>query len=221
MAEPLWARLQRVLESAAPGVARGGLNPPATESQVAAVERLVGRRLPEDLREAYRHFNGMTRPGGEANGGPLLMLPYYDWCDLESLARRWTMGRQVQMPPLGNAGGADEMADADDMDDVDGSAAGARCRFAFEDPGWLPIGLCNMSPQVCVDMNPGPLGRPGQLIELDLEAGGPFWMAASFADHVDRLLTMLEGGAIRWRDGRYVDESGDVVRRLPDARERP
>ena len=54
MAEALWARLQRVLESVAPGVPRGGLNPPATESQVAAVERLVGCRLPEDLREAYR-----------------------------------------------------------------------------------------------------------------------------------------------------------------------
>lgn len=69
MAEPLWARLQRVLESAAPGVPRGGLNPPATEAQVAAVERLLGHRLPEDLREAYRHFNGMTRPGGGSNGG--------------------------------------------------------------------------------------------------------------------------------------------------------
>jgi cell wall assembly regulator SMI1 len=220
MAEHLWARLQRVLESAAPGVPRGGLNPPATEAQVAAVERLVGRRLPEDLRAAYRHFNGMTRPGGEANGGPRLMLPFYDWCDLESLARRWTMDRQVPMPPLGDVGDADEMADGGDVDDVDGSASGARCRFAYEDAGWLPVGLCNMSPQVCVDMNPGPAGRPGQLIELDLEAGGPFWMAASFADHVERLLTMLEGGAIRWRDGQYVDESGEWVRRLPGAQER-
>ena len=212
MAEALWARLQRVLESVAPGVPRGGLNPPATESQVAAVERLVGCRLPEDLREAYRHFNGMTQPAGGSNGGPLLMPPFYDWCDLESLARRWTMHRQVPMPPLGGLG---------DMDGEEEAPPPTPCRDAYEDPGWLPVGLCNMSPQVCVDMNPGPLGRPGQLIELDIEAGGPFWMAASFADHVERLLTMLEGGAIRWRDGRYVDESGDVVRRLPDARERP
>lgn len=101
MAESMWARLQRVLESAAPAVQRGGLNPPATESQVAAVERVVGCRLPEDLREAYRHFNGMTQPAGGSNGGPLLMLPFYDWCDLESMARRWTLDRQVPMPPQG------------------------------------------------------------------------------------------------------------------------
>lgn len=215
MAESMWARLQRVLEAAAPAVPRGGLNPPATEAQVAAVERLVGHRFPEDLREAYRHFNGMTPPAGGSNGGPLLMLPFYDWCDLESMARRWTMHRQVPMPPLGDLG------EEDDMDAADESASGARCRFAYEDPGWIPIGLCNTSPQVCVDMNPARAGRPGQLIELDIEAGGPFWMAASFADHVDRLLTMLEDGAIRWRDGQYVDDAGEWVRRLPNAPERP
>ena len=211
MAEPLWARLQRVLESAAPGVPRGGLNPPATESQVAAVERLVGHRLPEDVREAYRHFNGMTRPGGEANGGPRLMLPFYDWCDLESMAHRWTSDREHPMPSLQGFNAFD--------DDPDAPVPQLPHREAFQDAGWLPIGLCNMAPRVCVDMAPSALGRAGQLILVDFEAGGPSWMAACFADHVDRLLDQLEGGALQWRADGYFDRAGTWVTRLPNAPE--
>jgi cell wall assembly regulator SMI1 len=216
MAGFTWARLQRVLESVAPGLPRGGLNPPATESQVAAVERLVGCRLPEDLREAYRHFNGMTRPDSQGNGGPQLMLPFYDWCDLESMARRWTSDREHPMPLLA---GSIETEDGEDGEE--GPVPNLPHREAFQDPGWLPIGLCNMSPRVCVDMNPSPLGRPGQLILVDFEAGGPSWMAACFEDHVVRLLDVLEGGALQWRSDGYFDRAGSWVTRLPNAPERP
>ena len=209
MAEPLWARLQRVLESAAPGVPRGGLNPPATESQVAAVERLVGCRFPDDVREAYRHFNGMTQPAAGSNGGPQLMPPFYDWCDLESMARQWTSDREHPMPPLGGDAGIE--------DDAEAPALQLPYREAFQEPGWLPIGLCNMGPRVCVDMAPSPLGQAGQLILVDFEAGGPSWMAASFADQVARLLDLLEGGVLQWRAEGYFDGAGTRVWRLPNA----
>ncbi len=57
--EQLLARLQAVLETKAPMVARS-LRPGLTDAQIAALEEQGGFRLSEELRALYRWHNGMS-----------------------------------------------------------------------------------------------------------------------------------------------------------------
>jgi cell wall assembly regulator SMI1 len=59
----LWSRLRAMCMTVNPNQLNGGLLPAATDAQIAVAERILGVPFPEDLREAYRHFNGMMTKG--------------------------------------------------------------------------------------------------------------------------------------------------------------
>lgn len=73
----LWDRLRRALEQHAPSVA-ANLSPPATEAAIAAAERELRLRLPEDLRAAYLVHDG--QPDDIAT-----LLSGYRWMPLSAV----------------------------------------------------------------------------------------------------------------------------------------
>jgi cell wall assembly regulator SMI1 len=92
MSDKIWTRLQRRWETLCPELPRGGLNEPATEKQLAAVERLIGVALPEGVHEAYLHFNGTQRRTshwGDKVRAPPVIAGRHQWIDLEQMVINW------------------------------------------------------------------------------------------------------------------------------------
>ena len=83
----LLARLQAVLETNAPMVARS-LQPGLSEAQIAALEKQGGFRLTENLRSLYRWHNGMT------TNSPCGLLPGQRFLPLDEFVREQALLRQ-------------------------------------------------------------------------------------------------------------------------------
>jgi cell wall assembly regulator SMI1 len=195
--DELWLRLQARCEAICPTLPRGGLNPPATLQQIEALEALVGATLPDDLRDAYRHYNGMQRAvlDGSVRALPVLMGRFH-WNDLESLARRWTVDRCIEFDS--------DPATNNDATVVDNGAVLALTSHARR----LPVGCTNTSLQAHVDLHPGSSGTQGQLLRSDLECGLPTLLAASFEHAVRLTLDAFDRGDVTWNGWELVSASG-------------
>jgi cell wall assembly regulator SMI1 len=187
--DELWSRLQARCEAACPTLPRGGLNPPASPQQIEAIESLVGARLPDDLREAYLRFNGMSWE--QSRTLPILRGQCH-WVDLETLARNWTLNRSIAM----------EM-DRDVLGDNTCEVEGQPVRPCMADDGWLPIGASGTIVQALVDLHPSRWGTCGQVLLADPEGGFPRLMATSFAQAVCTTLDAIDRGTAVW-DGRQL-----------------
>lgn len=117
---------------------------PASEAELARAEAELGVRLPDDVRALYRIHNGVWAAGllGREDG----------FAPLDEVVDTWRLLADV-------AGG--ERGETD-------SAAVRPAGFA---PGWIPITTVGAGDAFCVDLDPGPAGRPGQIIWV--EHGGP------------------------------------------------
>lgn len=153
---PIWSRLQERWSALCPELPRGGVNAPATPRQIAAVEALTGVPLPDDLREAYLHFNGMQREAFHWSSKirePRVILGEFHWLDLETLADTWVSDRC-------NEASAHFEPDLFGPEEAEGHAARQRLYHR----AWLPLGYSGTSVHCCVDMAPSPWGQPGQTL---------------------------------------------------------
>lgn len=193
--DELWSRLQAHCEAICPTLPRGGLNPPATRQQIEAVEALIGTPLPDDLRDAYLHFNGMQREvlhWDSLRALPVLMGQFH-WNDLETLARRWTVDRCIALDL--------EPGSNDDDAPVHDRPVRPLASHAL----WLPVGCTNTSVQAHVDLHPGPTGRHGQLLKSDPEFGEPTLLAGSFEQALRFTLDALDVGTLTWNGWGLVE----------------
>jgi len=197
MSDALWPRLQERWSALCPDLPRGGLNPPATARQIDAVETLTGIRLPDDLRDAYLHFNGMQRQVIWNNGlrAPQLILNQFHWLDLETMATRWTSDRGMEA-------GSDFDPDLFGPEEVHGDEV----RHLQYHAAWLPIGHSGTSVQCLADMGPSRWGRPGQIVSYD-SVDMPGVMAPSFADIVHVVLDAFDRGAVEWNGWEIVSHA--------------
>ncbi|HQC99720.1 MAG TPA: hypothetical protein PK306_28830, partial [Aquabacterium sp.] len=49
----------------------------------------MGCRLPDGVREAYLHFNGVSQRTLQVCEGPCLFLSCLDWISVERMVRNW------------------------------------------------------------------------------------------------------------------------------------
>lgn len=57
----------------------------------------------------------------------------------------------------------------------DGRFDDGRMREVYWSPGWLPVAMDGCGNQLCVDLSPGPSGRRGQILAMELQDGqGPY-----------------------------------------------
>jgi cell wall assembly regulator SMI1 len=207
MAETIWTRLQQRWETLCPQLPRGGLNEPATEKQVLALERLIGADLPEDVRDAYLHFNGMQRVafnGGDGVSVPRVFAGMYHWIDLQQMAIFWTQDRTVQA-----TWERDEQEMNASVDETSNSPV--LRRFYSTESLWIPIGCSDSSPRLAIDLAPTKYGHRGQLINLNFEYESPTVVAAGLKASVGLLLDQLDSGQLSWSGSSFQTADGRDV----------
>lgn len=154
-------------------------NPPATDAQVDALERLVGISLPRCYRELYRWHDGENDDRwGHIYGLPLLPLAHVesDWKSwlntLESFG-----GDPYKVPGAGWPEGA-----------VDS---------AYTNPRWIPLTSDGSGNHIGLDLDPWPGGRIGQVILFGRDEDVKVVLAESMGKFLEWIADLLEGGNFR------------------------
>lgn len=179
--QALWGRLERWATRQVGLSLR--LRQGAQESEVAATEQRLGRRLPEDFRASLLLHDGQ-HGDGDGDG----VFPWMPGCGpLASLARIEQAYRNERK--------------WDDEDAPGVCAHDARLMGFVRHPGRVPIAGNRWwdGDNSYLDFAPGPAGRPGQLVcfvsESDLAVLGE-----SFSDALEAYTSALERGDWVWSD---------------------
>lgn len=163
-----------------------GLNPPATEAQIAALESVIGQCLPDDLRAAYLRFNGQVKNEQRGRGWSLFPSSYY-WPSLDEVLADW------------------EYANASHDAGAEEQAASIAVEYDLPALGFFPSRRRILVATGCTtdflfcDLHPGPKGKVGQIINQSAEAADePDVWADSFAQLLTIVLDAAEQGRIQF-----------------------
>lgn len=189
----LWLRLQAMCVALNPDQPNGGLLPAATDAQITEVELLLGTTFPEDLRDAYRHFNGMTTKGYFE-----LFPGHYRWMPLARMHPEWKIVSQCQDEWRSDL----HRAELQDEEDRETDETGGPVYLKFVDRTRIPVAFDSTVQLLSVDTRPPPAGRVGQMIYSDPSSPGDTCVVAgSFAEAVDKLVSAYERGRIVYKSG--------------------
>lgn len=195
----LWQRLSSALQYVVPNARNGTLRPGAKDAAIEAAELKMQLALPEDLRTAYRYFDGVdfVRRPQTAPRVPPLIVPGCEWLPLVELVRLWSHHRDIAA------------ALAPELGEPSPPQPSMRMQHTlWLDPRWIPIGEDNSGFFSAVDLHPGPAGRLGQLIQLSCGGGVETVAAPSFTEYIERLVVAIESGKLRASEGDWVDRAG-------------
>lgn len=166
------------------------LNPPATDTQLDAFERLIGLKLPRAYRQLYRWHDGENDDRwGHIYGLPLLPL--------QQAGAQWTSWAKVLNYFGGNRypvpGGAWPEGAVDP---------------AYINPRWIPLTHDGSGNHIGVDFDPWPDGRVGQVIVFGRDEDVKIVLAESLGKFLGWIADLLESGNFR-----LEAESGEQVLR--------
>lgn len=154
-------------------------NPPATDTQIDAFEKLVGLKMPRSFHQLYRWHDGENNDRwGHIYGLPLLPLAQaaFDW-------RSWVRtlaefgGNRYAI-----AGGAWPEGAVDP---------------AYFNPGWVPLTSDGSGGHIGLDFAPWPGGRVGQVILFGRDEDVKVVLAESLGQFLEWVLGLLESGNFR------------------------
>lgn len=154
-------------------------NPPATEMQLDAFERLVGIKLPQAFHQLYRWHDGEESDRwGHIYGIPLLPL--------QEAGSQWTAWNGV----LSEIGG--------DRYKVSGGGwpEGA-VDPAYINPRWIPLTHDGSGNHIGLDFDPWPRGRVGQVILFGRDEDTKVVLAESLCKFFEWVVELLESGNFR------------------------
>jgi cell wall assembly regulator SMI1 len=152
-------------------IERPVFEPPAADGDALRLERLIGLRLPEGLRELYAVHDGSYAP----------LLPYgmslLSYAAIETTWRSFTgLADEVQFPPV---------------------LAGDGAHYEWvHHPAWLPVATSD-DLHVVLDLTPGPRGTYGQALMLVNECDYVL-IGRSIVDFLRRWLAALDDGKARF-----------------------
>jgi len=165
-------------------------NPPATDAQLDAFERLVGLNMPRSYRQLYRWHDGENDDRwGHIYGLPLLPLTraMADWKSWGRTLAEFG-GNRYAIP-----GGAWPEGAVDP---------------AYINPAWIPLTNDGSSGHVGLDFDPWPGGRVGQVILFGRDEDVKVVLAESLGRFLDWVVGLLESGNFRLKAA-----AGEVVLR--------
>ncbi|WP_114226439.1 MULTISPECIES: SMI1/KNR4 family protein [Sphingomonas] len=154
-------------------------NPPASEAQLDAFERLVRVRLPRAYRQLYGWHDGENDDRrGHIYGLPILSL--------DAAGREWLSWQKVAAGFGGNRyaipGGGWPVGAVDP---------------AYTNPGWIPLTADGSGNHLGLDFAPWPGGRVGQIILYGRDEDVKAVLAPSLGRFLAWLATLLESGNFR------------------------
>ncbi|MBD2328788.1 SMI1/KNR4 family protein [Alkalinema sp. FACHB-956] len=169
----IWQRIEDCLQENIPS-AWEGLNPPATEEAIIALEQALNIRLPDDVRDSYLRHNGQDSQAPWIFAG-------WEWHSIERIQEEWTSWNEVLED------GA--------IDDIENDGDGQIFRKDWWHPKWIPLtsdpGGGNHQ---CLDLAPGPQGTMGQIITMWHDDADRRLLANSFTDFLEQFANGLEAG---------------------------
>jgi cell wall assembly regulator SMI1 len=178
-----WKQIEQTLQQHAPATSKA-LGRPATERQVALLEKKIGRRLPADLVSSLRIHNGTCDPSRLAtlfNNEFLLSAA--------AMAQSWGVMKQL----------------LDDGHFEPGGCPITKTRKTKNDqwwnPAWLPITDDN-SDGFVLDLDPARQGKVGQVFYFYHDGARPREVVApSYGAWLQNLAKALVRGKFKARDG--------------------
>jgi cell wall assembly regulator SMI1 len=175
-----WKRLKRWSAAHLPPM--GGDAPPASVEEIQRFESAIGAKLPKDVRDSYRVYNGQCAGSGIVYG--LAVDPLRDvlgnW-------HSWVDGYEQ------NA----EDGSAASMDETCSSFPDGFVRPVYFDRGWIPLTYDSGGNHIGVDLNPGPKGTRGQVIVFGRDDEFHTVLALSWGQFLTDLADELEAGNFR------------------------
>jgi cell wall assembly regulator SMI1 len=207
-----WRRFGSVIDKAT-DQSESVFLPPATAQQIQEVERSIGLRFPDDLREAYLFANDVRGPNDQNMFS--LFVRSIPWVPLDNSPEDWKFDRDVE------AGSGQDFVVLFDK-------SGAPLPSPFDEPTdplrpmrvdkfdrrRVPIGHASTWMIYC-DLGPTHHGTLAQFLFYDYQQGGPSWYAPGFGEYCAKLLELVEAGKVR--TGEHLDawawaDSGKSIR---------
>ncbi|MGI0491638.1 SMI1/KNR4 family protein [Alkalinema pantanalense CENA528] len=169
----IWQRIENWLKMNLPsGI--GGLNPPATEEEIAAVEEQLNIRFPEDVRSSYLRHNGQDIRS-------TWILWGWEWHSLDRILETWNDWNEILED------GA--------IDDIENDGDGQIFRKDWWHPQWIPLTSdSGGGNHHCLDLAPGPKGNVGQIITMWHDDSDRPLLANSFTEFLEQFAHALETG---------------------------
>jgi cell wall assembly regulator SMI1 len=154
-------------------------NPPATDVQLDAFEKLVGVKVPRSYRQLYRWHDGENDDRwGHIYGLPILPL--------QRAADDWQQWKRTLAAFGGNAypvRGGSWPTEAVDP--------------AYTNPAWIPLTSDGSSGNIGLDFDPWPNGRIGQVILYGRDEDVKVVLAESLGQFFAWIAGLLESGNFR------------------------
>jgi cell wall assembly regulator SMI1 len=181
----IWNRIETWLAANAPEVLQG-LNPPATQAQIASAEAALGVTFPRPLVETFLIHNGQTPDS------PYL-LDGWEFLSLDRIVEEWEVWK--------------DLLDGGDFEENESDTDGHTVPDWWS-PKWIPLTYSGGGDHDCLDLQPGPLGTVGQIIRMWHDGPSREVVAPGVREWLTTFANGLEAG-------RYIlsDEYGGIVER--------
>jgi cell wall assembly regulator SMI1 len=154
-------------------------NPPATDVELDAFEKLIGLELPHSYRQLYRWHDGENDDRwGHIYGLPLLPL--------KEAAAQWKAWSDVLA-----------YFEGDRYDIPGGSWPEGAVDPAYINRRWIPLTHDGSGNHIGLDLDPWPNGRVGQVIIFGRDEDVKVVIAESLGKFLEWIATLLESGNFR------------------------
>lgn len=172
MLENAWLRIEDWLHAHLPAETIG-LNPPASQAELAEAEQTLGVRLPEAVRASYLRHNGQSTDS-------VSLLYGWKWLTLNEICEEWAEWQEIL-----ESGALDDLVNEGDP---------LKLQSDWWHPGWIPLTASGNGDHCCLDLAPGPAGQVGQIIEVWHDDSLRNLLAPGFAEWITDYADALEAG---------------------------
>jgi cell wall assembly regulator SMI1 len=202
-----WRRIEEWLDEHLPAV-KATLRPGVSRKHLSEFEKLVGRALPEDVRESWRIHDGQGHiPNGSyaASDGPVPgslglvfgqeLIPLLDSGGALYSHAQLDAWKFWEVFIVNEERGEDGGLLAEFSEKVTSSPPGA-IRRLHADRGWIPlVGMgAQTSNHIGIDLDPAPAGVIGQVINFGGDEEAKYVLATSWGRFLEDFADELEAG---------------------------
>jgi cell wall assembly regulator SMI1 len=184
-----WQRIRTWMSKNAQPIAER-LQPGATKKMIADAEAKLGLSFPDGLKEMLALCDGDDEAG---------LIGGWSLLGIDAIVSRASLMKELQQK------GIFDEAEADPH---------PRVRSAWWSIRWIPIGSSGGGDLICVDLDPGPQGKVGQVILFYHDDGKRLVIADSLAQWLGAIARDLEddkydylGEGGSWSDDAFLDSS--------------
>lgn len=183
--EEIWTRIDTWLAANAPEMLEA-LNPGASDNDIADTETFLGVTFPDDVRASYKIHDGQLpdQPG---------LLDAREFLSLERIRDEWKVWK--------------ELLDGGDFDGIN-SEPHEGIKNDWWNPAWIPLTYDGAGNHDCLDLDPAPGGKVGQIIEMWHDDAERVLVSPGFKPWLQEFAVGLEAG-----DYVMSDDYGGLMRK--------